>query len=103
MEEVPNILWGSNDLKRDIFGPGKVYQYNVFSFFFQLIATGILVIDYEGNDGVRFLLACAEDGTRLFEQVSSWEGFEFRTSGRGRTLVSFSDLLQEERMRMSSS
>ena len=78
MDEVPNILWGSKDWIEDIFAKKTVKQYNVFSFFFQLIATKILSIDYEGNDGVRFVLTRGQQDQFLYEDVSAWKGFEFR-------------------------
>ena len=97
-DDMPNILWESNDWKRDIFGKASVTQYNVFAFFFQLIASGILSIDYKGKDGVRFLLTRVDSNTYLYEDVNAWKGFEFRRSGRGRdTSITFDDLVRRER------
>ena len=92
MDEVPNILWGSKDWIQDIFGKKTVCQYNVFSVFFQLIATKILSIDYEGNDGVRFVLTRGQQDQFLYEDVSAWKGFEFRGAERGSNLLSFADI-----------
>ena len=92
MDEVPNILWDSKDWIEDIFAKKTVYQYNVFSFFFQLIATKILSIDYEGNDGVRFVLTRGQQDQFLYEDVSAWKGFEFRGAERGSNLLSFADI-----------
>ena len=94
MDKVPNILWDSKDWIEDIFAKKTVYQYNVFSFFFQLIATKILSIDYEGKDGVRFELTRGQGDQFLYEDVSAWKGFEFRGSERGSNLLSFADILR---------
>ena len=92
MNKVPNILWGSPDWKKHIFGKETVCQYNVFSFLFQLLATGILSIDYEGSNGVRFLLTGEDDGN-FCTKVPVWKGFEFRTSSKGNNSVTFADLM----------
>ena len=73
-------------------GKKTVCQYNVFSFFFQLIATKILSIDYEGNDGVRFVLTRGQQDQFLYKDVSAWKGFEFRGAERGSNLLSFADI-----------
>ena len=96
MEEVPNILWGSPDSMKKIFGK-KVYQYNVFAFFFQLLATGILSIDYEGSDGVRFRLTRDDDGKLLYNKVSAWKGFEFRTSSKGNNSLTLAYLMSSSK------
>ena len=96
MDEVPNILWDSPDYKKKIFGKA-VYQFNVFAFFFQLLATGILSIDYEGSDGVRFLLTRDDDGNSLHQKVSAWKGFEFRTSSKGNNSLTLEDLMSSSK------
>ena len=93
MEDVPNILWKSKDWMFDIFGIKKVYQYNVEAFFFQLLATGILSVDYEGNDGVRFLLTQVDKEKYLYSDVRAWKGFEFRNNKRTHNSVSYDDLV----------
>ena len=77
----------------DIFGIKKVYQYNVEAFFFQLLATGILSVDYEGNDGVRFLLTQVDKEKYLYSDVRAWKGFEFRNNKRTHNSVSYDDLV----------
>ena len=93
MEEVPNILSDSDDWKIKIFGKSTVCKYNIFCFFFQLLATGILSIDYEEKSGVRFLLTRDDDGNFLYNKVSAWRGFEFRTISKRNNTVTFADLM----------
>ena len=93
MEEVPNILSDSADWTTRIFGKLTVCKYNIFSIFFQLLATGILSIDYEERNGVRFLLTRDDDGNFLYNKVSAWRGFEFRTISKRNNTVTFADLM----------
>ena len=96
MEKVPNLLSESADWMKDIFGKTKVCKYSVYVFFFQLIGAGILKIDYEGNDGLRFLLARDDAGNYVYDDVKAWKGFEFRRSGRGHNSVTFDALVRAE-------
>ena len=49
-EAVTDRLWNSGDFKKNIFGKKSVTKYNVNAFFFQLVATGILIFEWTDTE-----------------------------------------------------
>ena len=80
-----------------IFGKVSVNKYNVSSFWFQLIATGIVTFEWKGKDKLLCVLARDDSDRFLYEDILRWEGFLFRSSKYGRGVrvhdVTFKEIL----------
>ena len=93
---MPNILWESKDMRKKVFGIVSVEKYNVYSFFFQLIAAKILEFKWTRGSGVQCAFVRDANDNKVYENKARWEGFKFRKSGHGGKEVKFIDLLKQE-------
>ena len=86
-------LWDSADWRKSVFGVKKVTRYNINSFFFQLLATGILRFEWT-NATMGIVLVVVKDtaGKFKYHTLSYWYGFKFRSKTWGGNPVAFSSL-----------
>ena len=90
---VIDKLWHSADWKKLVFGVKTVAIYNVNSFMFQLLATGILCFEWtNATTGVVLVLAKNDEGVFKYQLLSNWHGFSFRTKEWGGASIAFASL-----------
>ena len=83
------------DWRKDVFGKKTVHQYNVRSFFFQLVATKILSFEWTHNaTEVNYVITKDGNGVVTFKDVRSWNGFEFRSAAFGARKIPHANILQ---------
>ena len=95
-ENLPNRLWESPDYRKKIFGIKNVAKYNVNSFFFQLLAAGILTFKWvDAQTGVVCTFGTDDNNKIKYKIPKNWKGFTFRKPGRGGGTIDFSDILNK--------
>ena len=90
-EGLVDLLWDSPDGRKKVFGKKKVDKYNCAAFFFQLVATRLIIFERQ-NDSVTAVLARDENDALRFRSVINWEGVLFRSTAQ-RSTVPFRDML----------
>jgi hypothetical protein len=82
-----------------VFGKTTINKYCVASFWFQLIASGIVTFEWKGKQNVVCVLARDSNDEFIFGNVLRWEGFLFRSCKVGRGVrtqeVTFKEILQQ--------
>ena len=87
------MLSDSPDLKKNVFGVKTVPAYAVNAFFFCLVATRILTVEWTNNKkDICCIVSKDADGNYKYKKLSYWNGFEFRAQGHGGKEVSFESL-----------
>ena len=95
-ENLPNRSWESADYRKKIFGIKNAAKYNVNSFFFQLLAAGILTFKWvDAKTGVVCTFGTDDNNKIKYKRPKNWKGFTFRKPGRGGGTIYFSDILNK--------
>ena len=91
-EELIDLLDKDADWKTRVFGIASVSKFSCASFFFQLLATGMLSLEWKG--GKAMVVLTRDNSGSAFEYVYEnklyWEGFTFRTAATGHARRSIS-------------
>ena len=84
--DMPNKLWESADWRKAVFGIKTVTKYDINAFFFQLIGTKILYVEWTNTTSA---LVCVfgtdDDGKLIYKLPLNWKGFKFISKGVRRT------------------
>ena len=66
----------------EVFGKATIMKYQVTGFFFQLLATGILGLEWKDGTVV-FVIQRNKEGDFLYEDKLVWEGIIMKNRGTG--------------------
>ena len=96
-EVITNSLWESEDWRKSVFGKKTVAKYNVFSFFFQLTATGILTFETsKETKGLYCVLGRDSNDKMKYKHSKYWKGFTFRSRRHGAATIRWEDLSKRQ-------
>ena len=73
-----------------------VEKYNVTAFFFQLLATKLLLFKFVNKKAVSSCIICDEDEKYLYKNPSNCEGFQSHSEKRGGAVVKSKDLVANQ-------
>ena len=81
------------DFRRMGFGLKTIQKYNIDSFFFQLVASNIILFEKNNKREVLCMLAKNSKGNHTYKELRYWSGFGFRSARQVWASVSYDTLL----------
>ena len=94
-DTIINTLWEDKDRCKEVFDTKSPKRSNCVAFFLQLIATKTISFQLVDNRGLKCVITKDDKdiGKYVYEDVSRWAGFEFRSPKTGGAKVYLNEII----------
>ena len=101
-EFLPDLIWNSDDWRKRVFGVKSIAKKNVYSFFFQLLATNLIEFQWRDNKKRLVCVLSRDDRDKMrYKKAENWVGFEFRSKRHGGAAVSLESITQNPKKQVT--